>query len=142
MRQSARDMAREVPRFVPRFGRVTDEVRIHNGGGTEDVAAEKLGRLFADPAESWDNLEIAVEFPRGYASVHWSGFIDDQEAVGAGFLVRLRGTWSAGSRRTRARARHGNDDRQRRWRNRADAGANLDVTKSSGGTLQLARSQR
>ena len=108
------------------------------------MAAENLARLFADPAESWDNLEIAVEFPGGYASVHWSGFIDDQEAVGAGFLVRLRGTWSAGSRRTRARARHGdgNDDRQRRWRNRADAGANLDVTKSSGGTLQLARSQR
>jgi len=70
---------------------VTDEVRIHNGGETGDVAAEELARLFADPAESWGNLEIAVEFPRGYASVHWSGFIDDQEAVGAGFLVRLGG---------------------------------------------------
>lgn len=70
---------------------MTDTVQIHNGPNDEELTAEELKALFEDPMDSWGNLEIAVEFPRGgYASLHWTGF-GDEDAVGSGFFVRLAG---------------------------------------------------
>lgn len=70
---------------------MTETVRIHNGPREDELSAEELARLFADPTAGWGNLEIAVRFARGYASVHWSGFTRREVALGSGFLVRHAG---------------------------------------------------
>ncbi|MDC0716651.1 hypothetical protein [Nannocystis bainbridge] len=66
-------------------------VTIDDGGDSGSRTEEALARLFADPREHWDNLEIAVQVGRTYAAIHWTGFDEDQEAVGSGFLIRMDG---------------------------------------------------
>lgn len=59
--------------------------------GDSDSTTGELARLFADPREQWDNLEIAVNVGQTYAAIHWTGFDEDQSAVGSGFLLRMDG---------------------------------------------------
>ncbi|MBL9102621.1 MAG: hypothetical protein JNL82_16870 [Myxococcales bacterium] len=68
-----------------------DRVLIHNGPDELELTADELARLFARPQELWGNLEISVLSARGYAAIGWTGFTDDQPAVGQGFLVRHAG---------------------------------------------------
>jgi hypothetical protein len=64
---------------------------IDNGGDPDSMTGESLARLFADPREHWGNLEIAVQVGRTYAAIHWTGFDEDEEAVGSGFFIRMDG---------------------------------------------------
>ncbi|MBZ5710495.1 hypothetical protein [Nannocystis pusilla] len=66
-------------------------VTIDNGGDSDSMTGDALARLFADPRGQWKNLEIAVQVGRTYAAIHWTGFDEDQEAVGSGFLIRMDG---------------------------------------------------
>lgn len=66
-------------------------VTIDNGGDSDSMTGEALARLFADPREHWGNLEIAVQVGQTYAAIHWTGFDEDPDAVGSGFLIRMDG---------------------------------------------------
>lgn len=65
-------------------------------------SGEALARMFADPREAWGNLEFSVDVGETYAAIHWTGFDEDQHAVGSGFLIRMDGESPLGASDTRA----------------------------------------
>lgn len=67
------------------------KLHVWNGPDLLHLTAAEFSRMLDDPRATWGNTEISIEREGARASVAWTGFLEDSEAVGSGFLVRIDG---------------------------------------------------
>lgn len=67
------------------------KLRVWNGPNLLTLTEAELAKMLDDPRATWGNVEISVEHGDAYASVGWTGFLPESDAIGSGFLVRIDG---------------------------------------------------